>query len=210
METNTASGGVQPTGDSTALLAEFGRWLGRERGLSPVSVQCYSKQSKARVGQATRTRRLGRPGPRAHGRLTRHAGDPGRRSWRLQPRATTLPIHHTRIQPQVGGSTDSAPFFRVAAGRVRTLDRLPCARGSREPGPGARREWRSSAGAATALSSCQRGPRAARQGRKRDPVPTGGGCISARDEHYARPACATRGGVSPKCRREVAPAQKIE
>ena len=47
METNTASGGVQPTGDSTALLAEFGRWLGRERGLSPVSVQCYSKQSKA-------------------------------------------------------------------------------------------------------------------------------------------------------------------
>ena len=27
METNTASGGVQPTGDSTALLAEYaGRW----------------------------------------------------------------------------------------------------------------------------------------------------------------------------------------
>ena len=34
-------------GDSTGLLAEFGAWLGRERGLSPVSVQCYSKQSKA-------------------------------------------------------------------------------------------------------------------------------------------------------------------
>src|SRR3984885_15419789 len=47
METNTAPGGVQPTGDSTALLAELGRWLSRERGLSPVSVQCYSKQSKA-------------------------------------------------------------------------------------------------------------------------------------------------------------------
>ena len=47
METNTVSGGVQPAGDSTALLAEFCRWLGRERGLSPVSVQCYSKQSKA-------------------------------------------------------------------------------------------------------------------------------------------------------------------
>ncbi len=41
METNTAPGGVPPAGDSTALLAEFGRWLGRERGLSPVSVQCY-------------------------------------------------------------------------------------------------------------------------------------------------------------------------
>ena len=47
METNTAPGGVQPAGDSAGLLAEFGRWLGRERGLSPVSVQCYSKQSKA-------------------------------------------------------------------------------------------------------------------------------------------------------------------
>ena len=47
METNTAPGGVQLAGDSMALLAEFGRWLGRERGLSPVSVQCYSKQSKA-------------------------------------------------------------------------------------------------------------------------------------------------------------------
>src|SRR5260370_12156546 len=47
METNAAAGGCQPAGDSTALLAEFGRWLGRERGLSPVSVQCYSKQSKA-------------------------------------------------------------------------------------------------------------------------------------------------------------------
>src|SRR5579859_7936313 len=47
METSTAPGGVQPAGDSTGLLAEFGRWLSRERGLSPVSVQCYSKQSKA-------------------------------------------------------------------------------------------------------------------------------------------------------------------
>jgi len=47
METNMNPGGVHPAGDSTGLLAEFGRWLGRERGLSPVSVQCYSKQSKA-------------------------------------------------------------------------------------------------------------------------------------------------------------------
>ena len=29
------------------LLAEFRTWLDRERGLSPVSVRCYSKQSKA-------------------------------------------------------------------------------------------------------------------------------------------------------------------
>ena len=32
--------------DSAVLLAEFGRWLDRERGLSPVSVRCYSKQAK--------------------------------------------------------------------------------------------------------------------------------------------------------------------
>ncbi len=27
--------------DGAALLAEFGGWLDRERGLSPVSVRCY-------------------------------------------------------------------------------------------------------------------------------------------------------------------------
>jgi site-specific recombinase XerD len=32
--------------DSAVLLAEFRTWLGRERGLSPVSVRCYSKQAK--------------------------------------------------------------------------------------------------------------------------------------------------------------------
>jgi integrase/recombinase XerD len=44
---DAGSGCVQPDGDSAALLAEFGTWLDRERGLSPVSVRCYSKQSKA-------------------------------------------------------------------------------------------------------------------------------------------------------------------
>jgi hypothetical protein len=39
-------GGVQPAGDRTALLAVFGPWLGRERGLSPVTVPCYSKQAR--------------------------------------------------------------------------------------------------------------------------------------------------------------------
>jgi integrase/recombinase XerD len=47
METNMDPGGVQRAGDSTALLAEFGRWLDRERGLSAVSVRCYCKQAKA-------------------------------------------------------------------------------------------------------------------------------------------------------------------
>lgn len=47
METDAGPGCVQPDGDGAVLLAEFGTWLDRERGLSPVSVRCYSKQSKA-------------------------------------------------------------------------------------------------------------------------------------------------------------------
>ena len=35
-----------------ALLAEFRTWLDRERGLSPVSVRCYSKQAKAFLAAA--------------------------------------------------------------------------------------------------------------------------------------------------------------
>ena len=73
METNGIPGGVQPAGDSTGLLAEFGRWLGRERGLSPVSAQCYSKQSKAVPGLDRRGRGGQRPGrgkgDRVHGGL---------------------------------------------------------------------------------------------------------------------------------------------
>ncbi len=44
MGTDPDSGCVQP---DVALLAEFRGWLDRERGLSPVSVCCYAKQSKA-------------------------------------------------------------------------------------------------------------------------------------------------------------------
>jgi hypothetical protein len=33
--------------DGAVLLAEFRAWLDRERGMSPVSVRCYSKQAKA-------------------------------------------------------------------------------------------------------------------------------------------------------------------
>ena len=36
-----------------ALLAEFCTWLDRERGLSPVSVRCYSKQAKAFLRHAS-------------------------------------------------------------------------------------------------------------------------------------------------------------
>jgi len=47
METDVDSG-CAPAGEgSPGLLAEFCTWLDRERGLSPVSVRCYSKQAKA-------------------------------------------------------------------------------------------------------------------------------------------------------------------
>jgi integrase/recombinase XerD len=44
MGVDSSPGCAQP---DVALLAEFRGWLDRERGLSPVSVRCYSKQSKA-------------------------------------------------------------------------------------------------------------------------------------------------------------------
>jgi site-specific recombinase XerD len=47
METDVGAG-CAPAGEGrTRLLAEFRTWLGRERGLSPVSVGCYCKQAKA-------------------------------------------------------------------------------------------------------------------------------------------------------------------
>lgn len=48
MEKDVGVGGALAVGgDSAGLLAEFRAWLDRERGLSPVSVRCYSKQAKA-------------------------------------------------------------------------------------------------------------------------------------------------------------------
>jgi hypothetical protein len=47
MDTDMDPGGVQPSGESTPLLAEFGTWLERERGLSAASVRCYCVQTKA-------------------------------------------------------------------------------------------------------------------------------------------------------------------
>ena len=70
METDAGPGCVQP---DVALLAEFRSWLCRERGLSPVSVQCYSKQAKPFLAWARRGRSGQRPGrgegDRVHGGL---------------------------------------------------------------------------------------------------------------------------------------------
>ena len=46
MEVDSEPGRAQPAEDGAGLLAEFGTWLDRERGLSPVTVGCYSKQAK--------------------------------------------------------------------------------------------------------------------------------------------------------------------
>jgi integrase/recombinase XerD len=47
MDTDVDAGRApEARGDSAGLLAEFRTWLDRERGLSPVSVRCYSKQAK--------------------------------------------------------------------------------------------------------------------------------------------------------------------
>ena len=67
MESDVGPGCVRPDEDGAALLAEFRTWLGRERGLSPVSVRCYSKQSKAflaGIGGAGAGRRAATPGRR--------------------------------------------------------------------------------------------------------------------------------------------------
>ncbi|MDR2985348.1 MAG: tyrosine-type recombinase/integrase [Nocardiopsaceae bacterium] len=47
METNVDAGSVSAGEDDAGLLTEFGTWLERERGLSPVSARCYTKQAKA-------------------------------------------------------------------------------------------------------------------------------------------------------------------
>jgi site-specific recombinase XerD len=46
MELDEAVRGVARDEDSTALLAKFGAWLDRERGLSAMTVRCYCKQAK--------------------------------------------------------------------------------------------------------------------------------------------------------------------
>src|SRR6266699_2721605 len=89
METNTAPGGVPPTGDSTALLAEFRRWLDRERGLSAESVRCYSNQAGAFLAG---TGGAGAVGSLDAGRVTAFMVDwsRDRNSWSAKAMVTSL------------------------------------------------------------------------------------------------------------------------
>ena len=89
METNTAPGGVPPTGDSTALLAEFRRWLDRERGLPAESVRCYSNQAGAFLAG---TGGAGAVGSLDAGRVTAFMVDwsRDRNSWSAKAMVTSL------------------------------------------------------------------------------------------------------------------------
>ena len=83
METDAGPGCAPADEDSAVLLAEFRMWLDRERGLSPVSVRCYSKQAKAFLAADRRAgsgERAGRgQGHCVHGGRTPGTAIPGRR-----------------------------------------------------------------------------------------------------------------------------------
>ena len=131
-------------GDSAVLLAEFRTWLDRERGLSPVSVRCYSEQSKAflaGIGGAGTVSELDA------GRVTAFMVDStqGGNTWSAKAMVTSLRAflrfaHATRRTAAPAGSSGSrgrvvagvlaAPRpeggrGREAAGRLRPGD--PCA-----------------------------------------------------------------------------------
>jgi integrase/recombinase XerD len=89
METDVDSGCVDAAEDSALLLAEFGTWLDRERGLSRVSVRCYSKQAKyflAAVGGPVAVRALDAEKVTAF--MVQHSRD--RNCWSAKAMVTSL------------------------------------------------------------------------------------------------------------------------
>jgi integrase/recombinase XerD len=120
MGTDVDAGCVPADRGSAVLLAEFGTWLDRERGLSPVSVRCYSKQARyflAAVG-----------GPDAVGGLdagtvtafmVEHSRD--RNTWSAKAMVTSLRAflrfaHATgRIAAPLAGAVPAVASWRLAA-----------------------------------------------------------------------------------------------
>ena len=144
METNTASGGVPPAGDSTELLAEFARWLDRERGLSAESVRCYSNQAGAFLAG---TGGAGAVGSLSAGRVTAFMVDwsRDRNSWSAKAMVTSLralPAVRPRDRQDDGPAGGSGPVRRVVeevgatAGAEGSRDRA--AAGRVRPGDGDR------------------------------------------------------------------------
>src|SRR2546430_467373 len=118
---------------SSMLLAEFCTWLDRERGLSPVSVRCYSKQAKyflAAAGGPEAVRSLDA------GRVTAFMVDwsRDRNTWSAKAMVTSLRAflrfaHATgRTAVPLAGAVPAVGSWRLAApprgrcqGRVRRL-----------------------------------------------------------------------------------------
>jgi integrase/recombinase XerD len=120
METDVDAGWVLAGGDGAGLLAEFGRWLGRERGLSPVSVRCYSKQVRYFLAV------IGGPGAVSAldaGKVTafmvEHSRD--RNSWSAKAMVTSLRVflrfaHATgRTTVPLAGAVPAVASWRLAA-----------------------------------------------------------------------------------------------
>jgi site-specific recombinase XerD len=105
---------------SVVLLAEFRTWLGRERGLSPVSVRCYSKQAKyflAAVGGP------GAVGGLDAGRVTAFMVDysKDRNGWSAKAMVTSLRVflrfaHATgRTAVPLAGAVPAVASWRLSA-----------------------------------------------------------------------------------------------
>jgi site-specific recombinase XerD len=113
--------GLAGEGDeAAALLAEFRSWLGRERGLSPVSVRCYSKQAKAFLAA------IGGPGAVSRldaGKVTAFMVDHsrGRNGWSAKAMVTSLRaflrfVHATgRTAVPLAGAVPAVASWRLAA-----------------------------------------------------------------------------------------------
>jgi integrase/recombinase XerD len=120
METDVGAGCVPAGGDSAGLLAEFSTWLGRERGLSPVSVCCYSKQAKAFLAG------IGGPGAvrgldagKVTAFMVDHSRD--RNSWSAKAMVTSLRaflrfVHATgRTAVPLAGAVPAVASWRLSA-----------------------------------------------------------------------------------------------
>jgi site-specific recombinase XerD len=106
--------------DSAGLLAEFGTWLDRERGLSAMTVRCYSKQAKyflAAVGGPGVVSGLGAGQVTAF--MVDHSKD--RNSWSAKAMVTSLRAflrfaHATgRTAVPLAGAVPAVASWRLAA-----------------------------------------------------------------------------------------------
>jgi site-specific recombinase XerD len=106
--------------DSAGLLAEFGIWLDRERGLSPVSVRCYSKQAKAFLAAIGGPRAVsGLDAGKVTAFVVEHSRD--RNSWSAKAMVTSLRAFLRfacatgRITAPLAGAVPAVASWRLAA-----------------------------------------------------------------------------------------------